>query len=970
MRNIYPENKTIYCRETLNLTVAKKLVENGIDGIVRSLNKIVDDQRLFIFLSSPIQEEKYFFQVMGEEQTLTIAYFYNNGKPNYCITQVREKKKVDDIQWIKQGILIYFKEIIIKANEKVYDNPEQKNILLGKVKSISLDNLGEAIKQCNQEKEVMANEKLTELLDYATLFNERERIKGEQENNELSLNYTKIESQMEEENSYVFYVGNVEKYQVGDYVTISDMEGNLLEGTGQIVWIKPIDEYHSQLSIKFIKQMDYREIPQGGRIEKVYNDVQFKVREKVIKNMKNGTIPADYLYTVLEDFTYRPFKTIDFSSLEEKMAQEKYPLNPSQVKAVEKGIASQDLSLVLGPPGTGKTTVIAWWVKYFLNQNKRVLISSQNNSAVDNVIERIGKEYKNIIRIGDEKKIAENVKEFLYSNKMAEFKKILKEKAETQLNYTEKNEKKLREEQEKQQRLADQINQKKELEEKIRIPQRELTQTLKENEKLLVKYRQNKESIHQLNQQNKLHQDKQNILIKIWHNIKKKYRENVIHKKMMQMQEQQLLMENNKKVIHSIEDNEEFKQISTQIKNIDQELEKYTKKEMKEVDQTLAIINEELEKTTKIRQALSRWNEHIKERNDALTAILLESTQVVGATCIGIQSRKLFADTTFDIAIVDEAGQIQIHNLLVPVSRAKKAILLGDHKQIPPMADSDVVKWCKENEIDTYLYENSFFQYLYEESEKKEKSKEHIQLLDTQFRVPAEVADVISEWFYDNQYHSFEGKRNMPPITAILEEPFCLINTHQSIERKEKLVTDANGNRVPLNVYEAKIIAQVVNYLLQEQIVQEAEIGVIVPYREQLARIRKEIKTICGQQVQSVEEMVKTLDSFQGQERDVIIYGITRCNDKDKNKPRIGFLKELRRFNVALTRGKKQVIVIGDFEFLQECEYAGEKESTGSTEKDFGEFVRLMVKRVNEGKGAIIDSEKLRRKMEKRDEYK
>lgn len=964
MRNIYPENKTIYCPETLNLTVSKKIAENGIEEVINSLYKILEDQRLFIYLNSPIKEEKYFLQVMGKEQTLTIAYFYNEGNPHYYITQVREKNKTDDIQWIKRGILIYFKNIKIRVKEKVYENPKQKNMILGKVKSVSLANLGKAIKQCNQEKEVMVKEKVNELLDYATLFNQREKLKGEQENNELSLNYTKIETQMEQENSYVFHVGNGENYQEGDYVNMTDSEGNEIEQAGQIISLKQTDHYHSQLTIQFIKQMDYRKIPQEGRIQKVYNDVQFKVREKVIKNIKDGTIPANYLYQVLEDFSYQPFKTMNFTSLEEKMAKEKYPLNPSQIKAVEKGIASQDLSLVLGPPGTGKTTVIAWWVKYFLSQNKRVLISSQNNSAVDNVIERIGKEYKNIIRIGDDKKVAENVKEFLYSNKMAEFKNTLKEKAETQLQHNEKKEKMLQEEIEKGEKLVQQIHEKKQLEEKIRTPKKELTQKTQENEKLLTSYRKNKEIVNELIKKNTQEQNGQNIVITIWNTIKKNYRKNRINKKEIQLKEEQLLMENNQKIIYAIQENQEFKQTNEKIKKINQTLSKYSQKQLAQVDQTLTIMNKELEKTTKIKEALHRWNEHIKERNDCLTAILLDSTQVVGATCIGIQSRKLFADTTFDIAIVDEAGQIQIHNLLVPISRAKKAILLGDHKQIPPMADTDILKWCKENDINTNLYENSFFQYLYEQSEKKEKSREHIQLLDTQFRVPAEVADVISEWFYDNQYHSFEKKRNMPPISPILEEPFCLIDTHQSSARKEKLVNDQNGNRVPINVYEAKIIAELVHYLLGKQIVKESEIGVIVPYREQLAKIRTEIKSTCGKQVQLVEEMVKTLDSFQGQERDVIIYGITRCNDKDKTKRRIGFLKELRRFNVALTRGKKQVIVVGDFEFLQECAYEGEKEDNVSTEKDFGEFVSLMVKRVKEGKGAMLEAEKLRKKLE------
>ena len=230
-----------------------------------------------------------------------------------------------------------------------------------------------------------------------------------------------------------------------------------------------------------------------------------------------------------------------------------------------------------------------------------------------------------------------------------------------------------------------------------------------------------------------------------------------------------------------------------------------------------------------------------------------------------------------------------------------------------------------------------------------------MQLLDTQFRMPGEVADIISEWFYENNYHSFEDKRNMNAISPIFKNPLCLINTKDAKERKETKIKNEEGNLVPVNYYEAEVISEIVNYLISKNIVKEAEIGVIVPYRKQLDKIKNKIKEKSGNKVKYIDEIVKTLDSYQGQERDVIIYGITRCNDISSEQSRIGFLKELRRFNVALTRCKKQMLVIGDFDFLQECKFEQENEN-GSTEKDFGEFVKLMVQRVKEGKGAIIKS--------------
>ncbi|MCI8383410.1 MAG: hypothetical protein HFJ33_00755 [Clostridia bacterium] len=288
----------------------------------------------------------------------------------------------------------------------------------------------------------------------------------------------------------------------------------------------------------------------------------------------------------------------------------------------------------------------------------------------------------------------------------------------------------------------------------------------------------------------------------------------------------------------------------------------------------------------------------------------------------------------------------------------KKVYYYGDHKQIPPIPDNDVLHWCQQNEIDTNLYENSLFEYLYTNTIKKEASKEHVQLLDTQFRMPEEVADIISEWFYEGQYHSAEKKKNLQAISPKFERPFCLINTTKAVNKKEVKIKDSEGNFVPINSYEANIIANIVHDLLKNQIVEEEEIGVIVPYKMQLECIKKQIRKQCGRQVKYVDELVKTLDSYQGQERDVIIYGITRCNEISPENPRIGFLKELRRFNVALTRCKKQMIVVGDFEFLKQCKNQKE-EKNETSEKKFGEFVTFMLERVKQGNGAMIESQEM-----------
>ena len=126
------------------------------------------------------------------------------------------------------------------------------------------------------------------------------------------------------------------------------------------------------------------------------------------------------MYQVFRDFSVQGYENIPDDLKEylvEKMA-DKYPPNQMQLEAIIKGILTEDILLVLGPPGTGKTTVISYWVEYFIQNRKRVLISSQNNAAVDNVLARFGT-MAETVRLGNENKVQENCKPYLPKNKIA-----------------------------------------------------------------------------------------------------------------------------------------------------------------------------------------------------------------------------------------------------------------------------------------------------------------------------------------------------------------------------------------------------------------------------------------------------------------------------------------------------------------------------------------------------------------------
>ena len=110
-----------------------------------------------------------------------------------------------------------------------------------------------------------------------------------------------------------------------------------------------------------------------------------------------------------------------------------------------------------------------------------------------------------------------------------------------------------------------------------------------------------------------------------------------------------------------------------------------------------------------------------------------------------------------------------------------------------------------------------------------------------------------------------------------------------------------------------------------------------------------------------VEEMVATLDSYQGQERNIIVYSFTKSSTKSPDKKRIGFLNELRRLNVAMTRCKKMLVLVGDMKFLSECRYMeideDGQEVYDQSEKQFSDFIQKMLEYVKKGRGEIISCE-------------
>ncbi|ASJ08392.1 AAA family ATPase [Thermococcus siculi] len=327
-------------------------------------------------------------------------------------------------------------------------------------------------------------------------------------------------------------------------------------------------------------------------------------------------------------------------------------------------------------------------------------------------------------------------------------------------------------------------------------------------------------------------------------------------------------------------------------------------------------LNQQVQKTfddaRKLEERIAR--EIIREANVVLTTNASASLEVID-----------YAE--YDVAVIDEATQATIPSVLVPINRAKRFVLAGDHRQLPPTILSGKAK-----ELSKTLFEGLIERY-------PEKSE----MLTVQYRMNERLMEFPSREFYDGKIEAHESVRNITLADLGVREPelgdfwntvlkpenvLVFIDTSKREDRFERQRRGSDSRENPL---EAKLVAEAVEKLMKIGVKPEW-IGIITPYDDQ----RDLISSMVGEDIE-----VKTVDGYQGREKEAIILSFVRSNERGE----LGFLKDLRRLNVSLTRAKRKLIAVGDSSTL----------SNHPTYRRFIEFVKE--------KGTFVE---LPRKEEKR----
>ena len=322
-------------------------------------------------------------------------------------------------------------------------------------------------------------------------------------------------------------------------------------------------------------------------------------------------------------------------------------------------------------------------------------------------------------------------------------------------------------------------------------------------------------------------------------------------------------------------------------------------------------------------QKMDRLKSRAAEIELRINAELFGEARVIACTLVG-SAHHLLEGMKFGTLFIDEAAQALEAACWIPMRRASRVILAGDHCQLPPTVKSIAALRAG---LGKTLMERI-----------AENKPEVVTLLKIQYRMNDEIMRFSSDWFYGGKVESapqikyrsvldydhpitwidtsneenqitIEGE-DAPEDSASVSSSESAANQNSDLNFKEQFVGESFGR---INKAEAELtlltLAEYFTKISKRRVLEERiDVGIISPYRAQVQYLKKLIKKYEFFKPYRRLISVNTVDGFQGQERDVILISLVRSNDEGQ----IGFLKDLRRMNVAMTRARMKLIILGN----------------------------------------------------------
>lgn len=293
-----------------------------------------------------------------------------------------------------------------------------------------------------------------------------------------------------------------------------------------------------------------------------------------------------------------------------------------------------------------------------------------------------------------------------------------------------------------------------------------------------------------------------------------------------------------------------------------------------------------------VRQKINSLKDRATELEIRINESLFSEARVIACTLVGSANR-LLTGQKFGTLFIDEAAQALEVACWIPIRKADRVILAGDHCQLPPTV--------KAPEALRAGLGHTLMQTIV-------KSKpDTVSLLKLQYRMNDEIMRFSSEWFYGGMLQSAPEVKYRSILD--FDTPIEWINT-EGLDCNEEFIGENYGR---INKSEAELsIEQLKGYITKigrERFLDERiDVGMISPYKAQVQYLRRLVRNDAFFKPYRQAITINTVDGFQGQERDVILISLVRANEEGQ----IGFLNDLRRMNVAITRARMKLIILGD----------------------------------------------------------
>jgi len=609
----------------------------------------------------------------------------------------------------------------------------------------------------------------------------------------------------------------------------------------------------SRVIVRWQRDIDPTLFPAKGRVLPFMGHIQSALQRQkdALSSLRSGAVPAKNLRELLVDPSKMPEISLDSLVDVDELDEDKN-------LALNAALNLEGLMVVQGPPGTGKTRFIAELVRAYLTRNAghRVLLVSQTHSAVDNALTRLESAgLRGLVRLGkkNDERVSPQNTHLLVEPLMEGWSGKLRARAEA---YVE------------------------DLAADVGLEPRHLAAAQVINQLKVLIFNRNalERDISDLSDDDEVDAEGRVTVSMMYERLDAVQIEfDALIARAMSMLGSDLTM--------------------SLAPDVD---------ELSDVLGALLPDGEHLNGLLEVMDIQAEWLQRIPS-DPSLTAAFLSTSNVVAGTCLGFLSIPAIRQMEFDLCIFDEASRATATEAIVPLTRSKNAVLVGDLNQLPPLDEEVLAQHAviAAHGLDRDAFEETLFKRL---SMHLPSSARYS--LRSQYRMVKPIGDLISEIFYEGELvskreDSLVGYEN-------IGAPVLWLSTSRSRERQERAA--AGGGFV--NGLEAReVLARLksVDSSVERGVIESGKLSVLVisPYRSQVEELRRHIGS---HNFLHLDIDIDSIDAVQGRECDLAILSLTRSNPSGN----VGFLGKAywRRINVALSRARFGLTIIGDSDFF------------------------------------------------------